>query len=78
MENKKEYFRFFCETMRRNNVTVVACHEYQRNAWPDEAPSKMSVYRYYRTYANNRQSFKDADRTGRPSTSTSNEKIEVI
>lgn len=70
MEFKHEHVRFFCETMRRNDVKATQCHEYLQNAWPEQAPTMNSVYRYYRDYAHgSRESFTDANRSGRPLTS---------
>lgn len=71
MQPSKENVRFFAETMRRNGISTTLAHQYLTNAWQEDAPSYDSVCRYYRDFATGRRiTFVDADRSGRPTSST--------
>ena len=64
MEFTNEHVRFFVETLRRNNKTVQDIYDLLHNAWPQEAPSFSTVYRYHREFEGGTRSSLDDGRLG--------------
>ena len=79
MECKREYFRFFVETLRRNDVQPTEIHNYLVTAWNDSAPSLRTIRRYYHDLTfGARQSFLDSKRSGRLKSASTNQNITYI
>jgi hypothetical protein len=79
MEVKKNSYRFFIETMRRNGETPAAIHQYLTTAWKEEAPSRSTVFRTYSELQSGaRTSFSDGEHSGRPKTVCNREMTEAV
>ena len=60
-------YRFFIVTMMRNDYSAAAIHEFLVNAWHEQSPSLVTVYRIMREVKDGaRTSFEDSVRSGRP------------
>jgi hypothetical protein len=69
MDITKEGYRFFIETMRRNNKTPTEILDFLNMAWGDKAPSRATVFRTYNELESGaRTSLSDAAHSGRPKT----------
>jgi hypothetical protein len=75
MQCTKEAYRFFIVTMARNVFQPTDIHCYLTHAWGDTAPSLPTVYRHFHEEG---ESFKDKSRTGRPSTSVTQENVSAV
>ena len=79
MEVSKECYRFFIETLRRNGKTQQEIHQLLQTAWGDESPSLATIYRLYSEFSTgSRGSFQDGERTGRPKSACTAEKVDEI
>ena len=75
MQCKRESYRFFVETMKRNGADAQSIHQHLVNAWAEEAPSLATIYRHF---AKEEPSTEDQPRSGRPRTSITNANIEAV
>ena len=75
MQCKRESYRFFVETMKRNGADAQSIHQHLVNAWAEEAPSLATIYRHF---AKEEPSTEDQPRSGRPRTSITNDNIEAV
>jgi len=67
MDMKKENYRFFIETMRRNGTKPTEIYQFLYQAWQDNAPSQATVYRICTGFeSGSREAFSDDGRSGRP------------
>jgi hypothetical protein len=79
MEMNKESYRFFIETMRRNEMNAQQVHQLLCTAWEEKAPSLATVYRLYGEFSTgSRNSFHDSKRSGRPSSACTPENVDEI
>lgn len=62
----------------KNGIKCVDTLEMLRNCYGDETMSKKNVYKWYQHFSEGREAVEDEPRSGRPSTSTTNENINKI
>ncbi|XP_065652952.1 protein GVQW3-like [Hydra vulgaris] len=82
MQIDKVGIRLLIETCRRNQKSPSVAHKFITTAWGEDATSIQTVHKYYQKYSTSNKSdysqFSDELRSGRPSTSTTTDNIEII
>ena len=79
MDCSKNNYCFFVETMRRNGKTAVECLNILKKAWGTTSPSRATVFKTYLQFkSEERESFADLEKSGRPSMSTTEENVDIV
>ena len=70
-EEQRSVIRFLWAGVKGAEIHASLCTQYGNNALP-----RRSIYEWIEMFENGRTSVMDAERSGRPSTSTTDEKLE--
>lgn len=50
MEFSKDNFKFYCLTRHKLNVSATVCYEELKQAYPDDSPSRATVFRWFNDF----------------------------
>ena len=79
MDCSKNNYRFFIETMRRSGKTAVECLNMLKKARGTRSPSRAMVFKTYLQFkSEEKESFADLEKSGRLSTSTTEENVDIV
>ena len=78
MEVSQESYRVMTFYDFKVGLTEDQCVERLHSAFHDEAPSRATVFRWFREFQSGRDSFSDEERTGRPRAAGTPENIVAV
>jgi transposase len=79
MEPDQSHFRFYAATRQRLGISATSVHEELRKAWGNAAPAERTVYLWFQEFKEDqRTSFTDKPRSGRPTTTRTVKLIEDV
>lgn len=75
MELQREHFRAMIFYDFKSGLNQEQCLERLSTAFPDSSPSRSTIFSWYAEFKRGRNSLKDEERSGRPSTAVTDENI---
>lgn len=78
MENSRFEVRANVKFLAKLGWETTAIIEALQKVYKDDAPKKTTVYEWVKRFKEGREDLKDDDRSGRPSTSITDEKVAAV
>ena len=78
MDLNRAHFRAMIFYDFRSGLNQHECLQRLSTAFPDQAPSRTTVFDWYAEFRRGRRSLEDEDRSGRPPSATNDEQVSAV